>query len=230
MSARFAIYLAPPTGSALHETGSALLGRDAATGEAVPFPALEGISPERWRAITEDARGYGFHGTMKPPFRLKSGESIEGLEASLAAFARDRPAFDAPPLVLRAISGFLALVPEREDPRILDLAADCVRAFDRFRAPAPPEELARRRKAGLSPRQEEYLLKWGYPYVMEEFRLHFTLSCRLEANERERVAAALTPHVGRFAGHSQRVDGLTLFEQPVAGAPFLIRARYPLGG
>lgn len=230
MSRRFAIYLAPASGSALHTVGSALLGRDALTGEFLSCPDLDGVPSKRWRSITEDARGYGFHGTLKPPFRLQPSERVESLEAALAAFARSRSPFHAPPLVLRAISGFLALVPEREDRRILDLAADCVRTFDRFRAPPPPEELARRRKAGLSTRQEEYLLEWGYPYVMEEFRLHFTLTCRLEAAERDVVAKALAPHVGRFGGHPLRVDALTLFEQPAAGVPFLIRARYALAG
>lgn len=228
MSARFAIYLAPPSGSPLHQTCSALLGRDAATGQALPFPPLETITPDRWRQITEDARGYGFHGTMKPPFRLKEGESVAALETALAAFASSRPAFHAPALVLRAISGFLALVPEQEDPRILALAADCVSAFDRFRAAAPPEELARRRKAGLTPRQDEYLQQWGYPYVMEEFRLHFTLSSRLEAAERDIAMQALAPYVGRFATQPLHVDALVLFEQARAGAPFLIRSRYAL--
>lgn len=230
MSARFAIYLAPPSGSPLHQTGSALLGRDAATDEPLAFPPLENVSADRWRQITEDARGYGFHATMKPPFRLKEGEDVAALEAALAAFAGSRPAFDGPPLILRAISGFLALVPEREDPRILALAADCVTAFDRFRAPAPPEELARRRKAGLSPRQDEYLQQWGYPYVLEEFRLHFTLSGRLEAAEREIVAQALARYVGVFAQERFRVDALVLFEQARSGAPFLIRGRYALAG
>lgn len=230
MSSRFAIYLAPPSGSPLHETGSALLGRDAATGQALAFPPLETITPDRWRQITEDARGYGFHGTLKPPFRLKEGESIAGFEKALAAFAAARLTFDAPPLVLRAISGFLALVPEQDDPRILALAADCVTAFDRFRAPAPPEELARRRKAGLSPRQDQYLLQWGYPYVLEEFRLHFTLSSRLEPAEREQAAKALADYVGQFARQPFRVEALVLFEQAKTGAPFLIRSRYALSG
>src|SRR3546814_16854276 len=57
--------------------------------------------------------------------------------------------------------------------------ADCVRAFDRFRAPPSETALARRRAAGLSARQEANLQAWGYPYVMEDFRLHFTLTGRI---------------------------------------------------
>ncbi|WP_119421562.1 DUF1045 domain-containing protein [Desertibaculum subflavum] len=226
---RYAIYLAPPADSELHATASALLGRDAQSGAALPQPPMDGIAPARWAEITEDARGYGFHGTMKPPFRLAAGSDIGNLEQALAQFAATRAAFNGPPLVLRAISGFLALVPERPDTRIDGLAADCVREFDRFRAPAGEAELARRRRSGLSPRQDEYLQRWGYPYVMEEFRLHFTFTCRLGGAERATAAQALRPHVERFAAEPLRVDALVLFEQPAAGAPFRIRRRFPFG-
>lgn len=227
---RYAIYLAPPSDSELHATASALLGRDAQSGTVLPQLPMHGIAPARWVEITEDARGYGFHGTMKPPFRLATGAHLGDLEQALAQFAATQAAFDGPPLVLRAISGFLALVPERADARIDELAADCVREFDRFRAPAGEAELARRRKTGLTPRQDEYLLRWGYPYVMEEFRLHFTFTCRLGEAERATAARALRPHVDRFAAEPLRVDALALFEQPAAGAPFRIRRRFSFGG
>ena len=226
---RYAIYLAPSPDSALHATASRLLGRDAHSGHKLPSPSLDGIAPARWTEITADARSYGFHGTLKPPFRLAAGTDRARLESALAPFAAARAPFEGPPLILRAISGFLALVPERPDPRIDQLAADCVRDFDRFRAPAGEAELARRRKAGLSAQQEEYLLRWGYPYVMEEFRLHFTFTCRLDETERVRVATALRPHVERFAAEPLCVDALVLFEQPEAGAPFRIVSRFPFG-
>jgi putative phosphonate metabolism protein len=227
---RYALYLAPPPSSPLHVTASALLGRDAAADRALPFLVPDGIAAERWQAITEEARGYGFHGTLKPPFRLASGTSATALEAAIADFAAGRAAFAGPPLVLRAISGFLALVPDVADPRIDALANDCVRHFDRFRAPPGESELARRRKAGLTPRQEEYLRRWGYPYVMEAFRLHFTLTCRLADDERAHVAAALRPHVEPFAGEPLCIDALALFVQPAAGAPFTLARRFPFGG
>jgi hypothetical protein len=59
------------------------------------------------------------------------------------------------------------------------VAEACVRDLDGFRAPASDAELARRRKAGLSPRQDALLIRWGYPYVFEEFRFHLTLTGKL---------------------------------------------------
>lgn len=228
-TARYAIYLAPLPSSPLHSVASALLGRDAQRNGVVPHRVPEGIDRARWQAITEEARSYGFHGTLKPPFRLANGAALPELEQAITTFAATQRPFEGPPLVLRPIAGFLALVPANPDPRIDQLAADCVRAFDRFRAPAAAAELARRRKSGLTARQDEYLLRWGYPYVMEEFRLHFTLTCRLDDAERAQIAAALRPHVERFADEPLRVDALVLFEQPEPGAPFRIVRRIPLG-
>ena len=35
-------------------------------------------------------------------------------------------------------------------------------------------------KSGLTDRQEALLTQWGYPYVMEEFRFHITLTGALD--------------------------------------------------
>ena len=34
-------------------------------------------------------------------------------------------------------------------------------------------------RAGSPPRQDANLLRWGYPYVLEDFRFHMTLTERL---------------------------------------------------
>ena len=49
-----------------------------------------------------------------------------------------------------------------------------------FARPPGAAELERRRKAGLSAAQEKMLLRWGYPYVLDEFRFHLTLTGRLQ--------------------------------------------------
>ena len=70
---RYAIYFAPPPASPLARFGRQWLGRDAETGEAVATPAHAGVAPERLAAWTASPRRYGFHATLKPPFRLADG-------------------------------------------------------------------------------------------------------------------------------------------------------------
>jgi putative phosphonate metabolism protein len=227
---RFAIYFAPPRAHPLWQAGCALLGRDPETGEALRQPPLAGIDPARFAAITADARRYGWHATLKPPFALADGATEEELRVAVAHFARSRPPFPMPPLRLACLSGFLAVVPERPAPALDDLAAAAVRALDPFRRPATPEELLRRRAAGLDAIEERNLERWGYPYVMERFRFHMTLTARLEDAEREAVAASVALHLAPALAAPLVADAVALYVEPAPGAPFRLSERFALGG
>jgi hypothetical protein len=91
-------------------------------------------------------------------------------------------------------------------------------------------ELMRRRKAGLTARQEEYLVRWGYPYVFADWRFHMTLTCRLDDEERRRVIALLAPIAAPALAAAPVVDSLCLFRQQGEGRPFRLMARVPFGG
>ena len=180
---RYAIYYLPPEGP-LQRFGAEWLGWDVGRGAAVPQPDVTGIAE-----ITATPRKYGFHGTLKPPFRLAEGCGGDDLHAAVAAMVVDQPPVWLDALVPSALGHFLALKPKGETAALAAMAGRCVAELDAFRAPAPEAELARRRKAGLSARQEEMLLRWGYPYVFDDFRFHMTLSGRLPPDELTRVLA-----------------------------------------
>jgi len=132
--------------------------------------------------------------------------------------------------VLRRLGRFLALVPDGPAPAIQALAARLVEAFDGFRAPPSPAELARRRSHRLTPAQDANLARWGYPYVMDEFRFHVTLSGALDAATLDRLESVLTPLVAGFAAAPLALTELALFEQSDAAAPFRLTRRFPLAG
>jgi hypothetical protein len=144
--------------------------------------------------------------------------------------AKQLGAFAAPLLCLARISGFWALVLSENCPAMDRLAAACVEDLDHFRAPAPEAELVRRRLAGLSPRQEALLQRWGYPYVMEEFRFHLTLTARLHGEEGETVGSTLAALVAPLCREPLWIDALCLFHQESRDAPFRVVRRYPLTG
>lgn len=168
---RFAIYYLPPQGSALATFGAEWLGWDVHAGCAVPQPGLPGLDD-----ITMTPAKYGFHGTLKPPFRLADGTDRAGLQAATADLTASLAPVQAGGLQLARLGRFLALVPAGDTSGIGRVAAACVEGLDRFRAPATQDELARRRKSGLSPEQDALLTRWGYPYVMTQFRFHLTLT------------------------------------------------------
>ena len=230
MTTRYAIYFAPPPGSALAELGADWLGRDCADGAERRQPEVDGLTPARLAEITASPRYYGFHATLKPPFALADGHGEAALTAAVQAFAGSRPPFTAPRLKVAALSGFTALVLSAPCPDMQDLADACVRAFDGFRAPAGAAELAKRRAAGLSPRQEELLQTWGYPYVMDEFRFHMTLTQRLSESDRTLVMAALEPLAAAVTDTPLDVDGIAIYCQPNRDLPFDMLVRYPFTG
>ena len=230
MSGRYAVYFAPEPGSALVRFGASWLGYDVATGEHVAQPVTTGIDPERLRAITAEPRRYGFHATLKPPFHLAEGADAETLGNTVAALAGRIAAFEAPPLCLSRISGFLALTLSAPCAVMQQLADRCVEALDAFRAAPTAAELARRRRANLTPRQDSMLARWGYPYVMDEFRFHMTLTARLDADEGHVVSAALAPLVGPLCVAPLAVDAISLFHQPQDDATFRLLRRYALTG
>lgn len=227
---RLALYWTPDPDSALGRFGAQWLGRDIVSGAILPQPVLPGIAAADVQAVTADPRHYGFHATLKPPFALAEGRSRAELLEAIDHFVGWRAAFDAPALVLKSISGFLALVPSAQSPELQQLAADCVANFDAFRAPAPPEEIAKRRAAGLTPAQDAHLLRWGYPYVMDEFRFHLTLTQRLSEAQRDLLLPALAPLTAPHCVARLRIDALALFEQVDRAAPFRLIGRFPLQG
>ena len=230
MTARYAIYFAPPSDSALAELGANWLGRDCAGGRERAQPEVDGLTPARLAEITASPRHYGFHATLKPPFALANGRGETELVAAVRRFAGSRAPFAAPRLKIAALSGFTALVLSAPCPEMQNLAGACVRDFDGFRAPAGAAELARRRAAGLSPRQEALLRAWGYPYVMQEFRFHMTLTQRLSEADRELVMTALEPLAAIITETPLEVDGITVFRQPDRDSPFGMLDRYPFTG
>ncbi|WP_158043411.1 DUF1045 domain-containing protein [Skermanella pratensis] len=222
MTARYALYFAPPPDSALWKFASRWLGRDAATGETLDPP--DGVHPD-W---TADPCRYGFHATLKPPMALAPGSSESGLLSAVADFAASRRRFAIPPLKLAELGRFLALVPSASSGNLDAFAADCVRAFDPFRAPPPPSELEKRRAHGLTPRQDDYLRRWGYAYVFEEFRFHMTLTGSLDDDARAAARTLLEPAVAPFTRDPLEIDALSVFKQDTRGALFRIIARFGL--
>tara|TARA_B100000513_G_scaffold61772_1_gene24140 strand:+ start:156 stop:875 length:720 start_codon:yes stop_codon:yes gene_type:complete len=228
---RYGIYFTPDPKSSLWRLGCHWLGRDPARpqGGLLPPPpdiALAGLSEDIWFAATAEARRYGFHATLKPPFALAEGRDLADLDGALARFAAGRRPFVVPPLAVRSLDGFLALCPADESSELDDLAATCVRVFDAFRRPPSAAELLRRRARDLTPRQDAHLETWGYPYVMEDFRFHMTLTDRLDDDIALRFQAVLDAIFKPVASSPLTVGGVALFREAEPGAPFELLRRY----
>jgi putative phosphonate metabolism protein len=225
---RYAIYYAPAHASDLDRFGARLLGYDAFGGDDLPFP--EGITQAAsdWRDLTADPRKYGFHATLKAPFSLASGKSEAELLAACRAFAATPRAIPVIRPVIGSISGFIAVIPAEPPPELIRLAADCVAAFDSFRAPLADADRSRRNPSQLTPSQREHLARWGYPYVMDDFRFHMTLTGRLGSERREGVLAMLKARFAALDLATLAIDRIAVFRQESADSRFRIVGQWEL--
>ena len=228
---RYALYYAPRPEEGLAVAASQWLGRNADTGQSRQLKPVSSFTAERLAEITAEPRLYGFHGTFKAPMALADGASERDLLEAVGNFAAGRRSVAVSAMTLAWMSDFMALVPNQLSHELQDLADSCVIEFDEFRQPANEEELVRRRAAGLSPRQDELLLRWGYPYVLEEWRFHLTLTGRIvDEGERSAIADLLRRQFMGFIDRPLTVRDLCVFRQPAAGGPFVTLARFTLGG
>ena len=224
---RYAIYWAPAPGP-LAAFAAAWLGWDPAAGTGVAHPDLPGL-PLPVAELTQTPQKYGFHGTLKAPFRLAEGATRAGLEDAVAAFAARTAPVALPGLRLARIDRFLALVPEGDAAGLNALAARIVADLDGFRAPLTPEDLARRKADALPPRQRALLERWGYPDVMDDFRFHLTLTGGFEAAVLDGVRDRLDPLLAPLLPRPFTVEAVCLFGEAQDGRFHLLH-RYTLSG
>lgn len=222
---RYAVYFAPEPGSAWWRFGCAWLGRDPNIALARAEPLGDGFA----RSITREPRQYGFHATLKAPFRLAPGHHASELHLQASLLARELETFTLPPLEAVVLDGFVALMPVSPCAATRALAERCVAAFDNLRAPPSRAELARRQLASLTARQSALFAQWGYPYVLDEFRFHLTLTGKLARADQDRVLRALAPAIAALNEEALRVDALSVFMQHAPEAPFLPVRRYAFG-
>ena len=109
---RHAIYFAPPAGSPLAEFGADWLGWDPATGARARWLRPAGAAAAGGPNWSRRRARYGFHATLKAPFRLGPGRDAAALDAAAAAVAAGFAGFEVG-LRLAALGRFVALVPER---------------------------------------------------------------------------------------------------------------------
>jgi len=223
--ARIAIYYAPLPDDPLTGLGAAWLGRDPASGAPVPQPDVPGIEE-----ITAEPRRYGFHATLKPPMRLAEGCGWADLMRAVRGVAAQVAPFALPRLAVHDLRGFLALRETAPCPALQAFADVCVEQLDPLRAPLSDAELARRRAARLSAKQDAMLVRWGYPYVLGTWFFHMTLTRRLSDQEKAEFLPAAQSWFAPALAAARLVTDLCVFTQIGPEAPFKIAERVRLRG
>jgi len=222
---RYAIYFVPAPDTALYRFGAAALGYDCFTGADIATLDALPVDAGAWRELTREPRRYGFHATLKAPFRLAEGRTEAELIGEFVEFSETID--DAPTVapVVCLLQHFVAIMPVAAGAGLDRLAAACVKHFDGFRAPLTSADRSRRLAAHLTARQIGHVERWGYPYVFEDFRFHMTLTGALSADSQEPLVAYLRGSLACSHGDGPiKIDRLALLRQDNPGARFVVLA------
>ncbi len=226
---RYALYFSPVSTSLLWQLGCKWLGYEALTRQLIKQDPVPGIDTARLYEITRAPMHYGLHATLKAPFRLVDSFCEMDLRSAIRMFTDTRLSFVIPPLVIRLINDCLCLCPEYQPSELITFGADCVRNFDRFRMPLTGAELGRRKAEMLDSVEEKYLERWGYPYVLDKFRFHITLTGKVQNPfERQRIQARLEKMFAPVLGETLEIDAVSLFREPTPGQNFSCIDRFPM--
>jgi putative phosphonate metabolism protein len=219
---RYALYYTPPREHPLSQAVAQWLGRDV-------FARDEPLAGDRSNddvSLTAEPRRYGFHATLKAPFRLAPGRSRQELECAIRRFVDRRQPCPIGSLQVAMLGDFFALVPRATPPSVRDLASQVTSQFDQFRARMTAEELQRRLRTSLDETEMRHVEQWGYPYVFERFRFHMTLTGPVAAGEREGVAQRLEKLFQPLLDETFHIDAITLFEQEIPETDFVATSRF----
>jgi Protein of unknown function (DUF1045) len=220
---RAAIYFTPAKNDPLTVRAAEWLGRDAFDDRIVRDP-----DPKMDVLVSDPAR-YGFHATLKAPFRLDDGITLNGLDSELAAFAQRTQAVSLGTLAVTRLNHFFALTVQAALPRLLQVEEAVRTTFEPFRAPLTEQEMVRRNPQSLTERQQTNLSRWGYPHVGQDFRFHMTLTNSIvDEDKAARVEKRLHSHFNSVLETPVVIDALSLFVEPRPCAPFYVHSRHPL--
>ncbi len=224
---RFALYHAPVAG-AFAEKAASWLGWDVDAGTPVPHPDVPGL-PKPIGQITKRPRKYGFHATLRAPFRLAVGMDADQLVTSCNALAAELAPVSLQGLQVDALGPFLAFRPVGETQGLNAFAKALVIGSNDWRAPLNEAEIAKRNPDKLSERQRDLMMRYGYPFIFEDFQFHMTLTGPLDRAELSVVQAALLSYFEPVLTSPYIIEDICLFGERVDGS-FVMIERIPLAG
>lgn len=225
---RVAIFYAPGSQTPLANFGAQWLGWDVEHAKSVPHPEIDDL-PEPIEALVATPQKYGFHGTLKAPFRLHENQTLDGLGAAMKAFSEQHRKFFIGQMKVAKLGSFVAIIQENPSDEFANFASNIVTHFEDYRAPLTDEDIVKRRKAKLTPRQDELMLKWGYPFIFNEFKFHLTLTGKLSEQNAQTVCDRLTDHLKPILDTPVEAVDLCLYGERKDGR-FEIIERFPFLG
>ena len=179
---RVAIYFLPKKNSSLENFGKNLLGRDINKKRKISLTRRQKYFINRrftyfdeLKDYCEKPAKYGFHATLKAPFRLKRNVKTKDFYDVISHIAAQHSRFKIKGLKIVYSKKFTFITSRKPNKLLINLENDLVKHLDTFRAELNKTEIKKRNPDSLTFKQNKYLKEWGYPFVLDQFKFHMTL-------------------------------------------------------
>jgi len=179
---RVAIYFLPKKNSSLENFGKNLLGRDINKKKKISLTRRQKYFINRGftyfdelKDYCEQPAKYGFHATLKAPFRLKRNVKTKNFYDVISHIAAQHSRFKIKGLKIVYSKKFTFITSRKPNKLLINLENDLVKHLDTFRAELNKTEIKKRIPDSLTFKQNKYLKEWGYPFVFDQFKFHMTL-------------------------------------------------------
>ena len=179
---RVAIYFLPKKNSSLENFGKNLLGRDINKKKKISLTRRQKYFINRGftyfdelKDYCEQPAKYGFHATLKAPFRLKRNVKTKNFYDVISHIAAQHSRFKIKGLKIVYSKKFTFITSRKPNKLLINLENDLVKHLDTFRAELNKTEIKKRNPDSLTFKQNKYLKEWGYPFVLDQFKFHMTL-------------------------------------------------------
>ena len=179
---RVAIYFLPKKNSSLENFGKNLLGRDINKKKKISLTRRQKYFINRGftyfdelKDYCEEPAKYGFHATLKAPFRLKRNVKTKNFYDVISHIAAQHSRFKIKGLKIVYSKKFTFITSRKPNKLLINLENDLVKHLDTFRAELNKTEIKKRIPDSLTFKQNKYLKEWGYPFVFDQFKFHMTL-------------------------------------------------------
>ena len=179
---RVAIYFLPKKNSSLENFGKNLLGRDINKKKKISLTRRQKYFINRGftyfdelKDYCEQPAKYGFHATLKAPFRLKRNVKTKNFYDVISHIAAQHSRFKIKGLKIVYSKKFTLITSRKPNKLLINLENDLVKHLDTFRAELNKTEIKKRIPDSLTFKQNKYLKEWGYPFVLDQYKFHMTL-------------------------------------------------------
>lgn len=183
-----AVYLIPDENEPFYQFGSSILGYDVRGKRTIDIGGNDIIKSVR--PHIGDAAQYGFHATIADALFYVNQAEIDRIEAEVRMLSKEFPPFDLTNfrIVERANEGDIVVLCEDETGITEALHCELISRVYRTAISSPYLTGRTKRKVGSKYplRSNLFVGRYGVPYILKEFNLHFSLCSPAPDNPRLR--------------------------------------------